>query len=76
MRSRIRLIRQREEIVGATSERECVRRRVLVENLVSIRIGETERNSINIIDRSGFSAVLLFQCLDAIDSHTLRLSGA
>lgn len=48
----------------------------LAEKLAAMDIHETERNLNNKISRGGFSAAFLLQCLDAIDTSSLRVSDA
>ena len=46
----------------------------LVENLDAIGVQEKEVNVRNKLARGKFSAAFLIQCLEAIHSHTLRIS--
>ena len=45
----------------------------LAEKLAAIGVHETERNLNNKISRGGFTAAFLLQCLEAIQSHEIRL---
>lgn len=45
----------------------------LAAKLDTIGVKESERNLANKISRGGFSAAFLFQCLDAIGCHSLRI---
>jgi hypothetical protein len=44
--------------------------------LAEIGVRETERNLNNKISRGGFTAAFLIQCLEATETHTLRLEDA
>jgi Domain of unknown function (DUF6471) len=48
----------------------------LVEKLAAMGIQETERNIANKISRGGFTAAFLFQCLEAVGCHSIRLTDA
>ena len=45
----------------------------LAEKLAALGVEDTERNIANKISRGGFTAVFVFQCLEAIGAKELRL---
>ena len=56
-------------------KRKNVGYRELAERLAAMGINDSERNIANKISRGGFTAVFLVQCLEAIETHNLRLEG-
>lgn len=70
--------REWETRVKATLKAELVRKGVtyadLVEKLAEIGVTETEPNLRNKMSRGKFTAVFLFQCLEAIGVSSLRIS--
>jgi hypothetical protein len=64
-----------KNLLKAEMKQRVLSYRDLAEKLATIGVQETERNLNNKISRGGFSAAFLFQCLDAIGAHTLRLES-
>ncbi len=62
-----------KNLLKAELKRKGVTYAQLAEKLGDIGISETERNLANKISRGGFTAAFLFQCLEAIGCHSLRL---
>lgn len=60
-------------LLPAELKREGVSYAQLTEKLGELGIEESERKIANKIDRGGFTAVFMLQCLDAIGSEALRL---
>ena len=60
-------------LLKAELKRRNLSYRELAERLERLGIHETERNIANKISRGGFTAVFLFQCLEAIGVTELNL---
>jgi 3-mercaptopyruvate sulfurtransferase SseA len=60
-------------ILKGELKRRGVSYRVLAEKLAALGVKETEQNIANKISRGGFSAVFLFQCLEAIGCKNLAI---
>lgn len=61
-------------LLKAELKRKAVTYSQLVEKLAQIGVDEKEVNIRNKLARGKFSAAFLVQCLEAVGSHTLRLS--
>jgi microsomal dipeptidase-like Zn-dependent dipeptidase len=61
-------------MLKAELKRQGVTYQQLVEKLAKIGVIDTEPNIRNKLARGKFTAVFMFQCLEAIGTNTLRLS--
>jgi 3-mercaptopyruvate sulfurtransferase SseA len=61
-------------LLKAELKRRGVSYRDLAEKLTDLGVRESEANIANKVSRGGFSAVFLFQCLDAIGCKSLSVA--